>query len=269
MTKNKSLVLWIISFFIMIIIVFYQRMTGPTYPVHGQVTVNNQTYKFEMPRSHGGNGGQVISLNIPDKSINGKIKFRRFHSYDKWSYADMIRSGDTLSYILPQLEPAGKIIYHVFLQAGAGQPIPVTQEAVIVRYKDDVPAIVVIFHLFFLFTAITLSTRAGLEAFFKGEKAFTLALLTSISMFIGGIIIGPMMQQYAFGALWTGWPFGHDLTDNKTAAAVIIWIIALWRTWKNRTNRGWVIVASIVLLIVFLIPHSILGSEVDYTKLPK
>jgi hypothetical protein len=269
MTKNKSLVLWIISIIIMVIIVFYQRMTGPTYPVHGEVTINNQTYRFEMPRTHGGSGGQIISLIIPDKSISGKIKFRRFHSYDNWSYTDMQRSGDTLMYELPHLLPAGKIRYQVFLQSGINQPIPVTQEAVIVRYKDSVPTIVIILHLFFLFTAITLSTRAGLEALFKGEKTFALAVFTTIFMFIGGIIIGPMMQQYAFGALWTGWPLGHDLTDNKTAAAVIIWIIAMWRTWKNRTSRGWVIAASIVLLIVFLIPHSILGSEIDYTKLPK
>ena len=38
---------------------------------------------------------------------------------------------------------------------------------------------------------------------------------------------------------------------------------------KNRENKVWPIVASFVLLIVFLIPHSMLGSEIDFTKAPK
>jgi hypothetical protein len=35
---------------------------------------------------------------------------------------------------------------------------------------------------------------------------------------------------------------------------------------KNRENRLWPILASIVLLAIFLIPHSVLGSETDFTK---
>ena len=32
---------------------------------------------------------------------------------------------------------------------------------------------------------------------------------------LGGMILGPIVQKYAFGAYWTGIPFGHDLTDAK------------------------------------------------------
>jgi uncharacterized membrane protein len=76
------------------------------------------------------------------------------------------------------------------------------------------------------------------------------------------------MQEYAFGALWTGWPFGHDLTDNKTLVSLIIWIIALFVLRKNRENRIWPVIAFVVMLAVYMIPHSVLGSEIDYTKAP-
>jgi hypothetical protein len=75
------------------------------------------------------------------------------------------------------------------------------------------------------------------------------------------------MQYYGFGVLWTGFPVGHDLTDNKTLVAMIGWIIALFMVRKGKPARGWILAASVLLLVVFLIPHSLFGSELDYTKL--
>ena len=80
------------------------------------------------------------------------------------------------------------------------------------------------------------------------------------------MIFGPIVQKFAFNAFWTGWPWGHDLTDNKTIVAFIFWLIALIRLIKNKEKRGWALVASIVLLVIYLIPHSVLGSEIDYTQ---
>jgi carbon starvation protein CstA len=105
-----------------------------------------------------------------------------------------------------------------------------------------------------------------LEALFKRKHVYLYTWLTVIFFFVSGLILGPMIQDYAFGAFWTGWPFGHDLTDNKTLASLIIWIIALFVLRKNRENRIWPVIAFVVMLIVFLIPHSVLGSEVDFTK---
>jgi carbon starvation protein CstA len=108
-----------------------------------------------------------------------------------------------------------------------------------------------------------------LEAIFKRKNVYLFTWLTVIFFFVSGIILGPLMQEYAFGALWTGWPFGQDLTDNKTLASLIIWIIALVVLRKNRENRIWPVIAFVVMLVVFLIPHSVLGSEIDYTQEPK
>ncbi len=78
------------------------------------------------------------------------------------------------------------------------------------------------------------------------------------------------MQQYAFGALWTGFPFGYDLTDNKTLIMWIVWAVACavvgWKTtWNERLARAIVLLATVVMLVVYLIPHSLRGSELDYS----
>jgi len=77
------------------------------------------------------------------------------------------------------------------------------------------------------------------------------------------MIMGPLLQLYAFGDLWTGIPFGWDLTDNKTLIAYVAWIVALIMNRKG-VNYRWIIVATIVTLIIFSIPHSMFGSEFNY-----
>ena len=86
-------------------------------------------------------------------------------------------------------------------------------------------------------------------------------------LLVGGLIFGPIVQKYAFGAYWTGWPFGHDLTDTKTGIAMIFWLIALWRGRNHAKGHIWMIIAALITLLIYLIPHSVLGSELDYTKM--
>ena len=77
------------------------------------------------------------------------------------------------------------------------------------------------------------------------------------------------MQKYAFGAYWTGFPLGTDLTDNKTLIAMVGWGVAWFMNRKGREGRGWIVLAAVLMLAIYLIPHSVLGSELDYTKLPQ
>jgi len=111
-----------------------------------------------------------------------------------------------------------------------------------------------------------LSTRTGLEYFNKGKNFKLLTILTFIFVIIGGFILGPIAQYYAFGEFWTGFPFGYDLTDNKILIGFIGWLLALIAIYKFKNPRRWIIFASILLFIIFLIPHSLLGSELDYSE---
>jgi di/tricarboxylate transporter len=120
-----------------------------------------------------------------------------------------------------------------------------------------------------MFFGFWFAVRTGMEAVAKRNNLYKLTLWTTILLFFGGIILGPVIQKYAFGAFWTGWPFGHDLTDNKTLVAFIMWVVALWKMRKNKADRKWAIIAALVTLAVFIVPHSVLGSEIDYTKIQK
>ena len=268
MSKSKNITLWIVAIVLMVIFVFYQRMTGPTYPVSGKVNINEQVIKFTLPRTHGGDGGEAVKLDIPDLSITGKITLKRFKSNDEWKTVDMQRFGNELLAELPHQPAAGKVIYIIKLYKD-NKSYDLTAEPVIIRFKGDVPALWLIPHVVFIFLSFFFSLRTGLEAMFNGKRVYVLTIWTCVITLIGGLFLGPVIQKFAFDAFWTGWPFGHDLTDNKTLVAMIFWIIALFKVRKNPQAKLWVIIATVIHIIVFLIPHSVLGSEIDYTQMPK
>jgi hypothetical protein len=271
MSKNKSTILWVSAFIFMAAIAIFQRMTGPTYPAKGEIEIGGQLIEYKLLRSSDGNGVDLIGIEAKDKSIHGEIKIDTVsgHVEGDWEVNKLERRGDSLFASLPKLDAAGKIVYEVFLAGSDGNMTMITEEPVILRYKGVVPLYYLYPHIFFMFLAMVFSTRTGLQAIFKGPNLLNYTVATVFAFLIGGLILGPIIQLFAFGALWTGWPFGHDLTDNKTLVAFILWIVAIWKLRKDPNAGKWAIIASLGLLAVYLIPHSVLGSEIDYTKLPQ
>lgn len=263
----KSLLFWFISFIMMVAVAYYQKATGPTYPIKGEITVHEETIQYNLPRSSTVGDDHLIKLIVSQREIKGEMKYKRFPSYDDWSVQTLERKDDTLIARIPEQPPAGKIKYDIYLYDADGKEFQLSERTPIIRYKGYVPAGFLIPHIIFIFAAMWLSTRTGFEALSKGKNVWKFALWTTILLLIGGLIMGPIIQKYAFGAYWTGWPFGNDLTDNKTIVAFIFWVIALWRLKVNPHKTTWALIASIVLIAVFLIPHSVLGSEIDYTKM--
>jgi len=265
--KKRSILLWLLAVVLTISSAVYQRMTGPTHPIRGSVKVGENDISYTLLRNHESTGDAVIEINIPDTTITGTMSWRRLRSNDTLMIQSLIRRGDNLIVTIPKQPAAGKIAYRVILYDGVGVEYDLNDVPAVIRFKDSVPTPVIIAHVILIFMAMLYSTRTGLEALAKGKKVYGQTIVTVILLLVGGMIFGPVVQKYAFGAFWTGWPIGHDLTDNKTAVAMIFWLIALWRIRKEGKGRGWVITAAIVTLVIFIIPHSVLGSELDYTKI--
>lgn len=264
-SRLKNTLLWILAIVLTLSIVVYQRATGPTYPVKGTIEISSGTIDYKLLRSHDTEINAPVEVEVQDKEVTGKLTFKRFKSYDEWTTIDMHRKGGKLISELPFQPAAGKIEYHVSLYK-EGKEYKLNDEPVIIRFKGAVPRPILIPHIFFMFISMLFGMRAALEAIFKGDDNRFFVGVTLVTLFLGGLILGPIVQKYAFDAFWTGWPFGHDLTDNKTLATFLFWLFAFFKLRKNPTNRLWPIIAAVVMLAVYIIPHSVLGSEIDHTK---
>ncbi len=264
---KKSILLWVIAFVLTALTAVYQRMTGPTYPVSGELNIAGELIEYKLDRSHGGDGDHTIEIPVKNEKVSGRLLWKRYKTNDEWTSVEMIKQNNKLSASLPHQPPAGKLVYHINLQTDEGVITLPPNGEVVIRFKGDVPVLFLIPHIIFIFGAMLLSTRTGLEYFNDGKKFKSLTILTTIFIIAGGFILGPIIQYFAFGAFWTGFPFGHDLTDNKILIGFIGWMLALISLYKFKNPKRWIIFASFLMFIIFLIPHSVLGSELDYNEL--
>jgi hypothetical protein len=261
----RTALFWIGSVLLTLASVYYTRVTGPTKPVRGSVEFAGETINYRFIRSFPMPFNAPIRVNVENEDITGYYRYKRTPSHDEWTYTEMVRNDDgQLVASLPRLDAGGKMAYQIYLIKGENE-LALTESPVVLRFRNSVPAWAMIPHILLMFIAILLSIRAGLGALFK-ENPMKLTIATLIALITGGLIFGPIVQKYAFGEFWTGFPFGHDLTDNKTLIMFIFWLFAFVMLRKNPENRKWVIVAAVVTLIAYIIPHSVLGTEIDFTQ---
>jgi hypothetical protein len=274
----KTIFWWVFAVVFTVAMARYQKITGPTYPISGKTSLNGTEIKYQLIRTAENDKDAKIAINVPDTSIKGTITYKRFKSNDSLITTQLIRKNDTLYFMMSKQPAAGKMMYEIVLNHG-DQKVKLnskTNEFVVMRFKGPVPFTILIPHIFFMFLGLLFSTRTAIEALINGTRTYKLALWTLAFLIIGGLFLGPVVQKYAFGAYWTGWPFADgvsfnifqmgDLTDNKTLVMVLAWLIAIFKLKKDPTNKFWPAFAAVMVLIVYLIPHSMFGSEIDHTK---
>ncbi|MEZ4907936.1 MAG: hypothetical protein R2771_09945 [Saprospiraceae bacterium] len=273
----KKYILWFVAIILMFGAVVYQRATHPTNPYKGKLHFDIQDFKYSLKRSQETTDEAEIVLPVPNiPKFDAVLHYKRFGTKDTLtSLPFKLQSGKYFAK-LPIQPSAGKISYHVTLDAnGKSFRIPEDdKEEIVLRYKDPVPAWVLIPHILFMFIAILFGIRAGLSALFDTVTMKKWSMVALIFMTVGGMILGPMVQKYAFGAYWTGWPFGQDYTDNKMLLMWLVWVMVFaFAKWndpsKLKFNRSIVAAATVVMLLMYLIPHSMGGSTLDYDKVDK
>ncbi|HOP03182.1 MAG TPA: hypothetical protein PL017_00765 [Tenuifilaceae bacterium] len=265
--KSKLWILWIAAIALTLAAGYYQKVTGPTYPKKVTVDIGEKEIPIELIRS--GDVDSTIQISIPELSYEWSVNlyYRRYPTSDEWSMMPfMINETGAMVAFLPSNQPkAGKLEYYIELSnpiTNSNFKVP-ADEPVIIRFKGTVPAWALIPHIIFIFLAMLLSNLTGALAAFKHPKFRLYGIITFFLMLLGGMILGPVVQKFAFDAFWTGFPLGYDLTDNKTLIAFIFWLIAIIANYKR--ERPWAsIVAAVVTLIIFSIPHSLRGSEFSY-----
>lgn len=278
----KKFILWFLAVVITLSAAIYQRKTGPTYPKQLDIPVNDKIQKLKLVRSLSLNQKPEVRLDIADTSVRAKLYFRRFKTDEDYQVSDFVykvypvnspfmnkvfKVYEEKGYFatVPSQPAAGKIQYYFEISDSKGTKTYLRDSPVVIRFKGDVPAFVLIPHILIMFVAMLFSTLAGLMSVTKFPLYKKYGVWTLYLFIAGGFILGPVVQYFAFGDLWTGVPFGWDLTDNKTLIALIFWILAVVMN-RKKDRPVYTALAALVLLLVFSIPHSLFGSELSYTS---
>ncbi|HLP73436.1 MAG TPA: hypothetical protein VK155_11080 [Bacteroidales bacterium] len=264
----KNFILWFLAFVITIAAAVYQRKTGPTYPKEIKAGVNGKEYALKLVRSLSLDENSEVKLAVEDSTAKATLFYKRFGTSDEYQQSEFEffheRGKAGFHASVPPQPAAGKLQYYFTITDSQGTKTYMMDEPVVIRYKGSVPAWVLIPHILIMFVAMLFSNLAGLMSLVKHPKYKIYGVWTLFLLIIGGMILGPVVQLYAFGELWTGIPFGWDLTDNKTLIALLFWILAVYMNRKH-DRPVYTAVAAFMLLLVYSIPHSLFGSQLDYS----
>jgi len=169
MRKNSTL--WVIALVVTVVSAIYQRVTGPSYPVRGVVTLGGRSYSVRLARTHVTTSDLPIGLTIPDQAVIGDVRWRRYPTSEAYQAVPLQRNGERLEAGLPRQPAAGKIEYQVLLRRGVEQQLIPPRPAV-ARFKNPESLTVLVPHILAMFLAMLFSTRAGLAALL-GQRAST------------------------------------------------------------------------------------------------
>lgn len=264
----KNFLFWVLAIVITLAAVVFQRKTGPTNPKSISFEFDSVLCDTKLPRSleiQSNTSDLELEIDGITKEVNVSLYYKRYPSNESFTEVKAVQSDDLFKFTLPSQPPAGKIAYYVHIYDEVSSIDLFKDSPVILRFKNGVPAGVLIPHILFMFLAMLFANYTGILAFSKSTKVRRYIWLTFIFLVLGGLVLGPVVQKFAFGHYWTGWPFGSDLTDNKTLTLVLFWVAALLLT-RKKPRKYLIIIAAILTLAVYSIPHSTLGSEYNYSK---
>ena len=184
---------WLLAVVITLVLSVYQRMTGPTNPKRVTVELNGETYRMKLPRSGVQQDETVVLKGIP-ANVHAQLHYRRYPTSDAYTTVDFKWEDSQWQAALPVQPVAGKLQYYITVD---GTDFPV-DEPLVIRFRNDVPASILIPHILFMFAAMLFAVYTLLLIITRKEYAKWLKI-TVATLFVGGFILGPLVQHVAFG----------------------------------------------------------------------
>lgn len=254
----KKYVYWLLAIVITLVLSIYQRMTGPTHPKRVAVELDGESYKIKLPRS-GVQHDEILTLKDVPSNTNAQLHYRRYPTSDDYTTVNFVWKDGECQAVLPVQPVAGKLQYYITVD---GKDY-LADEPLVMRFRNDVPAYILVPHILLMFAAMLFAVYTFLLVITRKTYRRWLKITVG-TLFVGGFILGPLVQHVAFGPWWAGFPYGTDLTDNKTLLSFLFFVAAL-ATMKWKYNKWVVGLAVLFMIVIFSIPHSTYGSEYDYT----
>ncbi len=258
-----SVALWIAALLIVLAVAAWQWQADTTHPKQGDVVVSGQTVTYRFLRS--GTSGEPLRVTItaPEELI-GNLRWRPYPGEEAFESLSMLRDGEQLVGFLPSQPPGGRLEYSLALAGPSGLTRVPADGAVVLQFQGSVPSFVLVPHVSILLLSILVGVRAGLGAAWALPDAARLSMLTLAGMTVGGMILGPIVHKLAFGAFWTGWPFGSDWGANGTVVMWLVWVVAVLAARAahdvtDRFARTTVVGAALVTIVVSLAPRGAPG----------
>jgi hypothetical protein len=284
---NETMKFWriLVAFIFTLLLLSFARKTTTVQSVHKTVEKSGILIDHNTVPKKVGEGDAVIPVKI-----NGAEEVRLFYRIGegKFQGVDMNPKegeNDVFVTFIPYHKKGTQAWYYIEAQKQIGDTklavsLPDKNspnfKPILLKFEGDVTPYIIVSHVFCNFAAIFFSVLAIFSAvdLKRGKstlkKSVLFSLLTFIFLFSGFFILGCALNYFAFGVMWEAFPFGTDVTDNKSQIVLLFWLVTLFlvkgtilgkNPSKNlvseKTYSTMVIISFVVTVAMYLIPHSI------------
>jgi hypothetical protein len=275
-----------LAVFLTLLILVFTRKTTAVRSVHQMVQQNGIVIEHNTVPKQVGDEIPVIRAKVEGASVV-RLVYTIGKDGERQSVEMSPEQGEENVFraTIP-VHPKGlKAWYHLeAARTGEGEGVAVTLpekssdqvKPIRLKFEGEVPAYIVIPHVLAIFSAIFFAVLTLMSAIDvkKGRgtlnKSVKLCGVTVLLLLIGFLPLGWAMNHFAFGVLWEAFPFGRDVTDNKSQIMLLFWLVTLFMVkgtlWgkgerKNLvSDRGYstlVVVSFVATVIILAIPHSL------------
>lgn len=275
----------LVTFIFTLLLLSFARKTTIVQSVHKTVEKDGIVMVHDTVPKKAGEGDAVI----PVKVIGAK-EVRLFYKIEKGEFlpVDMTPKeggNDVFVASIPYHKKGTQARYYIEAQKQSGdKQISVSLpdknspnfRPILLKFEGNVPPYIIVSHVFCNFAGIFFSVLAIFSTvdLMRGKstlkKSVLFSLLTFIFLFTGFLLVGSALNSFAFGVMWEAFPFGSDITDNKSQIILLFWVVTLFlvkgtifgkdpskNLVSEKTYSTMVIISFVVTVIMYLIPHSI------------
>jgi hypothetical protein len=286
-TFNKIMKFWriLIAFIFTLVLLVFARKTTTVQSVHKTVEKSGILIDHNTVPKKVGEGDAVIPVKVIGAN---EVKLFYRIGEEELQAVDMgLKEGgnDVFVAFIPYHKKGTQAWYYIEAQKQIGDTkltvsLPDKNspnfKPILLKFEGNVPPYVIISHVFCTFSAVLFSVLALFSAvdLKRGKstlkKSVIFSLFAFIFLFIGFFPLGWTLNYFAFGSLWEAFPFGSDVTDNKSQIVFLSWLVTLFlvkgtilgkNPSKNlvseKTYSFMVIISFVVTVVMYLIPHSI------------
>ena len=173
----KNWLCWLLAILITLTLSIYQRKTGPTNPKPVTIELGGDSYQLKLPRT-GMRTDKIVKLEGVPASADAQLHFRRYPTSDGYTTVDFSCKDDVLQAALPVQPVAGKLQYYITV----GGTDYCADDPPVIRFRNDVPAGILIPHILFMFAAMLFAVYTLLRVI-TGKKYGTWLIVTTATLF--------------------------------------------------------------------------------------
>ena len=219
-SRRSAALLWIAALALMVGAAVWQRLTGPTHPRRGTTAIAGQDVRWRLLRSSVSGEPFMVALPAPE-GVTGAVHYRRYPTDEPFREVrdEPRRAERSWASCRPSPRPGSSSTTSRSRRPPGRSGSPRASPSSCASRATCRPC-VLIPHVVTMFVSMMIGIRAALAAALGRPEARRYAWVAVVGIAIGGLVLGPIVQKYAFGAYWTGWPFGERPDRQQDARHV-------------------------------------------------